>query len=256
MFKVATGAFCHARIEEDTRRVLDLGCGTGVWCETYALAHPDAQVIGVDIAPPQLGTTDHTFPPNCSFLKFDLNGDWNDLANYGPFDYVHARMLILAVRDWSHLFDQAYSILRPGGLFETLDGDVRLQAANTAYETTNHPAIRWYDSLREHMMTMGVNPSAALELGTKLRETGFIVLIDRQVQTHLDPSRSDLKEERERQYVADFQRQNWIDLLDRMTPTIFETSHRLSVNDGIKLAAEAREDLSNNGTKHGYFVTL
>src|SRR5262245_37840179 len=45
------------------QRILDLGCGTGIWCIDTADEHPGAEVIGVDLSPIQ-----PTFiPPNCKF---------------------------------------------------------------------------------------------------------------------------------------------------------------------------------------------
>jgi ubiquinone/menaquinone biosynthesis C-methylase UbiE len=34
-------------------RVLDAGCGTGIWAMDFADSHPETEVIGVDLAPVQ-----------------------------------------------------------------------------------------------------------------------------------------------------------------------------------------------------------
>ncbi|KAI9719178.1 MAG: hypothetical protein M1828_006271 [Chrysothrix sp. TS-e1954] len=255
MFEVATGAMSHVPTNENIERVLDVGCGTGIWCEAYAEAHPTAQILGVDIAPPLLDMTNHKFPPNCAFQKFNIEDDWDHLVDEGPFDYIHARMLILAVRDWPRLFRQIHRCLKPGGFVETFEGNVQLEAAGDL-DPRDSSAIRWYNSLREHMASVDINPSAALDFGIELKTAGFTMLIERQFQTHLDPSRSSLDDEEQRQYVANFQQHNWTNLIDRMTPKIFETSKHVSVDQGIQLAAEARQDILHNGALHGYFITL
>lgn len=43
-----------APIGDNPQRILDLGCGTGIWCMDVADRFPGADVVGVDIAPTQL----------------------------------------------------------------------------------------------------------------------------------------------------------------------------------------------------------
>ncbi|KFY88881.1 hypothetical protein V500_06064, partial [Pseudogymnoascus sp. VKM F-4518 (FW-2643)] len=42
-----------APIGDSPQKILDLGCGTGIWCIDVADEYPSAEVIGVDIAPTQ-----------------------------------------------------------------------------------------------------------------------------------------------------------------------------------------------------------
>ncbi|KFZ12534.1 hypothetical protein V501_04187 [Pseudogymnoascus sp. VKM F-4519 (FW-2642)] len=42
-----------APIGSNPQKILDLGCGTGIWCIDVADEYPSAEVIGVDIAPTQ-----------------------------------------------------------------------------------------------------------------------------------------------------------------------------------------------------------
>jgi methylase of polypeptide subunit release factors len=38
-------------IDEHCHRVIDLGCGTGIWTLDFADMHPSAEVVGVDLSP-------------------------------------------------------------------------------------------------------------------------------------------------------------------------------------------------------------
>ncbi|KAG7289661.1 hypothetical protein NEMBOFW57_006036 [Staphylotrichum longicolle] len=84
----------------------------GIWSIDVADMFPSANVLGVDIAP----TQPDWVPPNCIFELDDIEQDWAWKEN--SFDLIFARDLILAVRDWPRLIDQAYRHLKPGGWVE------------------------------------------------------------------------------------------------------------------------------------------
>ena len=99
-------------IDDEPQHILDLGTGTGIWAIDVADKYPTAEVLGVDIAPIQ-----PTFmPPNCRFELDDIENEW--LYRKDHFDLIHARELMLAVRDWDQLIKQAYDHLKPGGYLE------------------------------------------------------------------------------------------------------------------------------------------
>jgi metalloendopeptidase OMA1, mitochondrial len=49
--------------------VVDLGCGSGLWCLEVADEFPNVKVVGVDISPVQ---PIHDVPVNCDFLMDNL----------------------------------------------------------------------------------------------------------------------------------------------------------------------------------------
>ncbi|KAK7753051.1 hypothetical protein SLS62_005001 [Diatrype stigma] len=79
----------------------------------FADQFPSAEVIGVDISPPQ----PNWVPPNLKFEVDDVTLEWT----YEPdsFDYVHMRWLVGAIPDWDELFRQVYRAVKPGGYFES-----------------------------------------------------------------------------------------------------------------------------------------
>ncbi|CZR67430.1 related to methyltransferase [Phialocephala subalpina] len=101
-----------APLPKNPQKILDLGCGTGIWCIDMADEFPSAQVIGSDIAPTQPGWV----PPNCRFELDDIEEPWTWKEN--SFDFIFSRDLIASVRNFPKLIDQCYTHLKPGGYVE------------------------------------------------------------------------------------------------------------------------------------------
>lgn len=113
-FNLSIGDKLHSAPLSDTpSKILDLGTGSGIWAIDMADKYETAHVTGVDIAPVQPAWV----PPNCQFEVLDIEED-NWLLKKNSFDFVHARELLLSIRDWPRLFRQAYEHARPGGWFE------------------------------------------------------------------------------------------------------------------------------------------
>lgn len=112
-----------APLNPNPHRILDLGTGSGIWAIDMAEKHQSASVIGVDTAAVQPSSV----PPNLQFEIEDVELDW--LYGEKSFDFVHARELVLAVRDWPRLIRQAFDALKPGGYLE-LSGSVPLFATD------------------------------------------------------------------------------------------------------------------------------
>lgn len=87
---------------EEPENVLDIGCGTGIWCIEVAEEFPSARVTGTDLSPIQPTWV----PPNCYFEIDDYNVEWLDTDK---FDLIHARELLGTSKDWLAVFKQALS---------------------------------------------------------------------------------------------------------------------------------------------------
>ncbi|KAF5982099.1 methyltransferase [Fusarium bulbicola] len=83
-----------------------------IWSIEMAEEFPSAEVIGTDVAP----TQPDWVPPNCHFEVDDVEREWTWKED--SFDFVYARDLLLAIRDWPALIDQTYTHLRGGGWVE------------------------------------------------------------------------------------------------------------------------------------------
>ena len=84
----------------------------------FADAHPNAEVIGIDLSPIQPSWV----PPNCHFAIDDVEDDWTFEQNY--FDFVHIRCLMGSISNWPALYKQAYRHLTRGGWIQHLDMDI------------------------------------------------------------------------------------------------------------------------------------
>ncbi|KAM0417208.1 hypothetical protein ACHAPT_012785 [Fusarium lateritium] len=108
-----------APLKEDVQKVLDVGCGNGIWAIDFGDAHPEAEVTGIDLSPMQPTWV----PPNVKFLVDDATQPWTWPDN--SFDYVHIRFLNGALKDWPALFREAYRVCKPGGYVESGEFDPR-----------------------------------------------------------------------------------------------------------------------------------
>lgn len=115
IYKAMGGRLYFAPINPNLQRAIDIATGTGIWAIQFADQHQSAEVIGNDLSPTQ--TT--MVPPNLKFIVDDIEGDWG--YERQPFDFVHARFLAGAVRDWPRLMQQTFNCTKPGGWAEFQD---------------------------------------------------------------------------------------------------------------------------------------
>ncbi|KAF4821821.1 Secondary metabolism regulator LAE1 [Colletotrichum siamense] len=108
--------------EEDykVKRVLDVGTGTGIWAIEFGDIHPEAEIIGVDLSPPQAEV-----PPNVRFEVDDIEEPW---LFSRPFDYIHSRMMTSSISNWKQFVQRAYDNLTPGGYLELQEIDLLPQS--------------------------------------------------------------------------------------------------------------------------------
>ncbi|KAI1314041.1 S-adenosyl-L-methionine-dependent methyltransferase [Xylaria venustula] len=116
------GKITMAHIDDSVQKVLDVGCGTGIWAIDFADQYPHTEVIGVDISPSQ----PQWIPPNLKFEIDDITQPWT----YAPdsFDYIHMRWLIGAIPNWYTVFREIFRALKPGGIFESKESSCIIQS--------------------------------------------------------------------------------------------------------------------------------
>ncbi|KZO94087.1 S-adenosyl-L-methionine-dependent methyltransferase [Calocera viscosa TUFC12733] len=93
------------------KQILDIGTGTGAWAVEMAAEFPEAQVVGVDLAPIQGG---RPLPENCRFEMDDVNMGMSHF--YNQFDVIHARHVCSGITDYPKFIRDVAGMLRPGGL--------------------------------------------------------------------------------------------------------------------------------------------
>ncbi|KAJ7785173.1 S-adenosyl-L-methionine-dependent methyltransferase [Mycena maculata] len=148
------GSLCFAPLaQEEPRKILELGCGSGAWAIQAAKQFPNAHVLAVDVAP----LPDRIIPTNMKFRLVDLSRP-SDLETE-TFDIVHARMVMTHVSHGREALLRAARFVKPGGLLLMEDIDLRSLA-----ESGGPAVFRYISKMIEAWGTRG----ADTELGRKM----------------------------------------------------------------------------------------
>jgi SAM-dependent methyltransferase len=177
--KTLGGALHRAPIGGHPQRVLDLGTGTGIWAVDFAHTCPSAEVIGTDLSPVQPTNV----PPNCRFYVEDCDTDW---SFDGPFDFIHGRMLVVAITNWTRLVKQAFANLRPGGWIELQDLSFPFRC-DDGTAAPDSAVLHWSSCLLKAAGELGIDLTASTRFPTMLNAAGFV---DVHVETHAWPINS------------------------------------------------------------------
>ncbi|MBI4789649.1 MAG: class I SAM-dependent methyltransferase [Chloroflexi bacterium] len=108
---------------DDTRRVLDLGCGPGVSTIILAQANPTATLVGLDLAPRMLDEAKHYtaragLTPRIDYVLADAAR--LPFANCA-FDMVTGHSFLYLVNDRPAVVAESYRVLRSGGRIATME---------------------------------------------------------------------------------------------------------------------------------------
>jgi SAM-dependent methyltransferase len=107
----------HLAPLERPARILDVGCGTGLWAYELCVEFPGAQVVGLDLVPSKPGAPANYRGVRANVLQglpFSADG----------FDFVHQRLMFtgVPVKSWPALVSELVRIVRPGGWIELVEG--------------------------------------------------------------------------------------------------------------------------------------
>ncbi|RTE81928.1 hypothetical protein BHE90_003524 [Fusarium euwallaceae] len=160
------GRLHAAPLTQPLRRVLDAGCGTGIWAIDFADEHPECEVTGVDLSPIQPSAV----PPNVSFFVDDLEDVWDYSTK---FDFIFSRFLTGSIRDWPKFFKQSLEFLNPGGKIEIMD-IIYPPRSDDGTLSEDSPLYKWATLLLCTFSTMGSPLDSALRYKEQLEEAGFV----------------------------------------------------------------------------------
>ncbi|WVQ80231.1 hypothetical protein IAT38_002336 [Cryptococcus sp. DSM 104549] len=153
-----------------SRRLLDIGCGTGVWTHEMAERFPHVDCIGIDIIPLQ-----HDLPlANCTFMCVTAPDGMDAFAN-DLFDVVHIRNMLQFTSQYAPIVAQAYRVLRPGGIICIHECQVMLHSAWEGYSPEElAPGItKMTHSIRRSFTHRGIDLSVFERMEDVLVQAGF-----------------------------------------------------------------------------------
>ncbi|KAF2241609.1 S-adenosyl-L-methionine-dependent methyltransferase [Trematosphaeria pertusa] len=166
MFLIMLHNKLHLAPIEPPQRVLDLGCGTGIWCIDIADEHPAAEVTGIDLSPIQ-----PTFaPPNCRFEIDDVTAPWTLPPSH--FDFINIRALYGSIADWPALYAQIYAHLLPGGWLHQLEMSIQMKSDDGSL-APDHILSQWSDVFHEAGEKFGKSFRAVYSLRDWVKAAGF-----------------------------------------------------------------------------------
>ncbi|OLN82369.1 Phosphomethylethanolamine N-methyltransferase 3 [Colletotrichum chlorophyti] len=164
----------HSAPLENPQKIVDLGTGTGIWAIDMGDEYPEADVVGIDLSPIQ----PIWVPPNVSFIVDDAEADWVWPAN--SLDYVHARHMCMAMKDWPRLLSQAREALKPGGWIELQEMRFYLLCDDgTMPGPDSYEYARFVDLCMEGFRSFGIDPLAIERNAELLRQAGFDNVVEK-----------------------------------------------------------------------------
>ncbi|KAK8869346.1 methyltransferase LaeA [Apiospora arundinis] len=175
----------HARPIENNAvlRVLDLGCGTGIWCNEMAELYPSAKVIGLDTC---LRIQPQLIPPGVGFQGQDITDPNWDLEK-DSMDLIHMQLLGGCVANWTTLYQTVFNHLKPSlGVFEHIEIDFRPFSKDGSLPQ-DAEIYRWTDQLYEAFDTHGKPLWPREDLASTLEKLGFVEVEHQQQEIPFHP---------------------------------------------------------------------
>ncbi|KAA6408009.1 MAG: hypothetical protein FRX48_08360 [Lasallia pustulata] len=160
------GRLCLAPIGNNLQYVLDVGTGTGIWALDFADQHPLTKIIGTDLSPVQ----PEFVAPNTVFLIDDSEETW---AYNHKFDYIHGRMLVVAIKDFPRLLEQCYENLNPGRWVEMQDLCFPITSDDGSVSPDSSLA-KWSSLMIGAGRKVGFDLSGTSRFATHMAAAGFI----------------------------------------------------------------------------------
>lgn len=168
-----------APIARDGLDVLDVGTGTGIWAIEFAEEQPASRVTGTDLSPIQPSWV----PPNCQFEIDNAEETWTFPK---PFDYIHARVLMMGMHDWPRFFEQAFEHLKPGGWVEVQELCLPL-GCDDGSATSGSALLAWGERAHDAATKIGVNTCSPPHFPEYMAKVGFINIKEHHAKWPLGP---------------------------------------------------------------------
>ena len=161
------------------QRVLDAGCGPGVYAEI--LLNRGAAVTAIDMSDRMLALARKRLGPVADLRLVDLSQPL-EMFSDNAFDFVNAPLCLDYIEDWRPVFTEFRRILRPAGRVQFSCGHPAFDAEY--YNTSNYFSVEQVECLWKGFGKRVVMPSfrrSLQEILSPLIEAGF------QIQQVIEP---------------------------------------------------------------------
>ena len=136
------------RLEREPKRALDLGTGTGKGARVVAERFPEAEVIGVDLAPRMVTEARRLLPPDLAGrVRFEV-------ADASALPFPDGAFDLVVLLNMIPFFDELARVTAPGGLVAFFFNDTATTEIYTQHEV-----------LREKLAAVGFTSFEALAAG-------------------------------------------------------------------------------------------
>lgn len=241
------GLFSAPISDSPSPRIIDVGCGTGIWTIAFAAEHPDSDVVGLDITLPRPKTK----PPNCSFVVGDAEGDWT--FSTAPFDFIYGRMLVNSIRNWPRFMENCLQRLKPGGWLELSDVAHRFFAEDGCGEEQS-PMLKWWRIVFQgSSRNNGIDTDGTYKHAQQMRDAGYTDVRERVFKW---PVGSTWTSNQTEKAIGDLLGQNLQVLIEGVTKTAIQHGQLQEIADrqAQALGIAAKRDVIENSEKHGYYM--
>ncbi|KAL2126802.1 hypothetical protein VTI74DRAFT_214 [Chaetomium olivicolor] len=229
----------HVR-EKPPKRVLDAGCGTGIWALDFGDGYPESWVVGIDISAIQ----PNMVSPNVEFVIDDLEADWTFVQ---PFDFIYARFLTGSIKDWPRFFAQSFRHLNPGGWIEAVDimNPLRCDDGTLPEDSA---LLKWNRLLLDATVRLGAPVDSVQRYKQQMIDAGFqnVNQIEYKWPTNTWPKDAKHKE------IGSWNHVNIMSALNALTMLSFTQALGWSTVEVEVFLVDVRNDLKNKNI-HAYW---
>ncbi|KAK4451159.1 S-adenosyl-L-methionine-dependent methyltransferase [Podospora aff. communis PSN243] len=180
MIRGTEGKLFHSPLDPaKTKRILDIGTGTGIWAMVMAEKSPDAQVLGNDLSAVQPTWV----PPNLKFEIDDVESPW---LHEKPFDFIFCRYMCACIADWPKLVGSIHAGLRPGAWAEFQDFDLEYYSDDGSL-WEEHDVMVWDRLFLGAANKTGREVSPGPRLEGWVRDAGFQGVVHKRFKFPIGP---------------------------------------------------------------------
>lgn len=156
------GSHYLAPLPPTVRVIVDVGTGTGVWCQEMARVFPACLVVGLDRDPALFLRTPSE---RCVLRMGDVLASLPLPDQFA--DVTHQRLLVLAIPDarWQDVVRELVRVTQVGGWLELVETDARVRGGGPATARV----FAWIETLRQARGLLG---HQVLHLDALLRQEG------------------------------------------------------------------------------------